>query len=238
MLSPPSRTLVLMITYAAVAVPFAGAADGARWQSAQAERALEVARFRDDRIVGDVSCLASDGTASRGATRFECAIQVWRRPPSVTRAQWGRLTGALRSGDKARVSRVIGLREGATPAERNAAVRRWGLDHPTREIFGLLVRSRSSWSLVPARLDLVTFDRSVRIASELRAAVPAIEAYGVDHDGYAGMNLVRLRQIDDGLSSRLQVVSADERGYCLQVSAGIVTWSLRGPGGTLATGRC
>jgi prepilin-type N-terminal cleavage/methylation domain-containing protein len=66
--------------------------------------------------------------------------------------------------------------------------------------------------------------------TNLRAAVPAAEAYYVDNQTYAGMNAASLRLIDSGLSPSLTVVSAGGSAYCLTETVAGKVWSVLGPG--------
>jgi type IV pilus assembly protein PilA len=66
--------------------------------------------------------------------------------------------------------------------------------------------------------------------ANLRAALPAAEAYYSDYKTYVGMDPGDLRSIDPGLSATLSVVSAGGRSYCISESVGGRDWSLAGPG--------
>jgi hypothetical protein len=66
--------------------------------------------------------------------------------------------------------------------------------------------------------------------TDLRAAVPAIEAWYVDHGKYAGMTIDRLRaQYDYGIPSGIRVVRATKKAYCVETTVRGDTWSYRGP---------
>jgi prepilin-type N-terminal cleavage/methylation domain-containing protein len=66
--------------------------------------------------------------------------------------------------------------------------------------------------------------------SNLRATLPAAEAYYSDNKTYVGMDAAALRLIDAGLSPSISVVSATSTNYCLTETISDATWSLRGPG--------
>jgi type IV pilus assembly protein PilA len=77
--------------------------------------------------------------------------------------------------------------------------------------------------------------------ANLRAAVPAAEAFFADYGTYATTGVApnpdfdesALRDIDTGLSSTVTVVNGDTDSYCLTSTVGDKVWSLAGPGATL-----
>jgi hypothetical protein len=80
---------------------------------------------------------------------------------------------------------------------------------------------------------------SPRAAAYLRAALPAIDAYGRALHGYAGMTAVLLRSTyDTSLDPSVVVVSATASGYCVQSTVGGATASMRGPAGAIEPGPC
>jgi type IV pilus assembly protein PilA len=66
--------------------------------------------------------------------------------------------------------------------------------------------------------------------ANLRAALPAAEAFYSDNGTYVGMDLTALKAIDQGLSTEIAVVSAAASTYCLKSTTR--TFSVKGPGGT------
>jgi len=78
-------------------------------------------------------------------------------------------------------------------------------------------------------------DRAERKAASanVRAAVPAAEAYYSDFSTYATMDAAALLAIDQGLSPTLVVVVPGNGGaaYCLENTQGNHTSSYNGPGG-------
>src|SRR5262249_26319599 len=66
--------------------------------------------------------------------------------------------------------------------------------------------------------------------ANLRAALPAAEAFYADSKTYVGMTEPALRLIDAGLASSLTVVTATATGYCLAATVSGETWSVNGPG--------
>jgi hypothetical protein len=71
----------------------------------------------------------------------------------------------------------------------------------------------------------------------LRAAVPAIEGYAADHDGYAGMTLAGLRIYDAGIVD-ISIVRASRDTYCIESGTGSAMFHKNGPGESSAPGPC
>jgi type IV pilus assembly protein PilA len=71
--------------------------------------------------------------------------------------------------------------------------------------------------------------------ANLRAALPAAEAYFADFNTYATMTKPLLVGIDSGISSTLAVASAAANTYCLTDTVGGKTWSVKGPGPSAAS---
>jgi type IV pilus assembly protein PilA len=78
-------------------------------------------------------------------------------------------------------------------------------------------------------------DRAADAASKanVRAAIPAVEAYSADNDGtgtdidgsdatsgYEGMTVALLQTIDQGLASSLAIGTVDADSYCVQAGSG------------------
>jgi type IV pilus assembly protein PilA len=80
-------------------------------------------------------------------------------------------------------------------------------------------------------------DRAIRAtaSSNLRQAVPAAEVYYGENGSYAGMTRAGLLALNIGLSPNVQVASAGPNTYCLTDTVGGQSWSLRGPGASVAT---
>ena len=79
-------------------------------------------------------------------------------------------------------------------------------------------------------------DRAANNAAKanLRAALPAAEAFYADNATYAGMTKVALVAIDSGVSDSLAVASAGATTYCLTDTVSGKTWSVLGPGASSA----
>ena len=75
-------------------------------------------------------------------------------------------------------------------------------------------------------------DRAANSAAKanLRAALPAAEAYFADNGTYVGMDAAALVAIDSGVSASLTIASAAASSYCLTDTVSGKTWSVAGPG--------
>jgi hypothetical protein len=81
-------------------------------------------------------------------------------------------------------------------------------------------------------------DSTAGLQSDLREAIPTLEAYYSDTGTYVGATHAKLRQIDTGLPTDIRVVSARANAYCLEASNGVATVSVTGPGATWSAGPC
>jgi hypothetical protein len=75
-------------------------------------------------------------------------------------------------------------------------------------------------------------------AATLRNAVPAIEAYAIDHAGYTGLTVEALRAIDAIIAADLVIAHADQRTYCIQVGEADASAHYEGPAGDVVAGPC
>jgi type IV pilus assembly protein PilA len=83
---------------------------------------------------------------------------------------------------------------------------------------------------VPSYLGLRARAGDSAAKANLRAAMPAAEAFYSDNLTYLGMSTASLRGIDSGLSASLGVVSGGASAYCLTDTVSGRTWSVLGPG--------
>jgi type IV pilus assembly protein PilA len=75
-------------------------------------------------------------------------------------------------------------------------------------------------------------------AANVRAAVPAAEAFYSDHGTYNGMTEAGLRaSYDAGLPTSLTITEADST-FCIQDTQGTHNYEFNGPGGTVTAGTC
>ena len=74
--------------------------------------------------------------------------------------------------------------------------------------------------------------------SNIRTAVPAIEAYQADNAGYTGMTVGGLQTVYSPGVQGIDIVSADASGYCIRSTAAGRTWYKDGPGAQVTTTAC
>src|ERR671938_722611 len=72
--------------------------------------------------------------------------------------------------------------------------------------------------------------------ANVRAAIPAVEAYNADNSkGYSGMTLAKLTAYDQGVKNVTIVGTPNTTSYCLSSTVGTRSWYKRGPGGDITT---
>jgi type IV pilus assembly protein PilA len=81
--------------------------------------------------------------------------------------------------------------------------------------------------------------------ANVRAAIPAVEAYNADNlgtgnsAGYAGMTVSLLQAYDSAIvPTKLTIVTANSVTYCVESTVGGKTWNKGGPGADILTGPC
>jgi prepilin-type N-terminal cleavage/methylation domain-containing protein len=91
---------------------------------------------------------------------------------------------------------------------------------------------------IPSYLSFKDRANDAAAKADVRAAVPAVEAYNSDStQGYTGMTLTALQSYDAGVVG-ITVVSASSVSYCIQAVVSTKTWMKNGPGAPLASGAC
>jgi hypothetical protein len=81
-------------------------------------------------------------------------------------------------------------------------------------------------------------DRAIADAeANVRAAVPALEAWNADHGTYEGATLARLRTYDYGVHD-VRLSQLTLTSYCLESRVDGAVASKRGPGGEIRPGDC
>jgi len=80
--------------------------------------------------------------------------------------------------------------------------------------------------VVPSYLGFKDRANKAAAGSNVRAALPAAEAYYSDQEPqtYAGMSTGTLRAIDAGISNSLSVPSASATGFCIEDTKGSFTY--------------
>jgi len=87
---------------------------------------------------------------------------------------------------------------------------------------------------VPSYLGFKQKAEQTAAQSDVREAIPSMEAYYSDHnDSYTGVNFAALQAYDSGLSSKLSKVEATGTGatYCISANVGSSWAHVSGPGG-------
>ena len=81
--------------------------------------------------------------------------------------------------------------------------------------------------------------------ANVRAAIPAVEAYNADNlgtansAGYAGMTVSLLQAYDSAIvPTKLNIKTATSVTYCVDSTVGGRVWSKSGPGADIVTGAC
>jgi prepilin-type N-terminal cleavage/methylation domain-containing protein len=74
--------------------------------------------------------------------------------------------------------------------------------------------------------------------SNIRTAVPAIEAYKNENGSYAGMTVPILQSTYSPGIQGIEIMSADAVGYCLRSTVGTQSWYKHGPAGEITTASC
>src|SRR5687767_5651057 len=83
-------------------------------------------------------------------------------------------------------------------------------------------------------------DRANKSAAQanVRAAIPAVEAYYADNNTYAGMTLTYLQTTYDQGVRNIIIVSATSTTYCMTSTVGAETWNKNGPANAITSGAC
>jgi type IV pilus assembly protein PilA len=66
--------------------------------------------------------------------------------------------------------------------------------------------------------------------SDVREAIPSMEAFFSDNSTYVGATPTALRVIDIGLSGAVQTSTLTTSAYCIGANVSGKTWSVQGPG--------
>ena len=98
---------------------------------------------------------------------------------------------------------------------------------------------------IPSYLSFKDRANNSAAKANVRAAVPAVEAYNADNTGtgasagYAGMTVTGLQVYDSAIvPSKLFIKTANATTYCVQSTVGNATWNKQGPGADIVTGAC
>jgi type IV pilus assembly protein PilA len=92
---------------------------------------------------------------------------------------------------------------------------------------------------IPSYLSFRDRANNAAAKANVRASVPAIEAYNADNSkGYSGMTLAKLTAYDQGVKNVVLVGTPNTTSYCVRSTVGTKTWYKRGPGGDITTTAC
>ena len=95
---------------------------------------------------------------------------------------------------------------------------------------------------VPAYLKFKDRANNAAAQANIRAMVPAMEAYNSDNNGYVGMTVAGLRTTYDAALKAAPTVtflgSPSATGYCVRSTVGSANYYKRGPGGDINTTAC
>jgi len=83
---------------------------------------------------------------------------------------------------------------------------------------------------------LVAID--VAAKSNIDVAVPAFQAYSLDHHGFTGMTLADLQASYSKGVQGIEVVSADATTYCVKSTVDGRSWFKNGPTAPITTASC
>jgi type IV pilus assembly protein PilA len=83
-------------------------------------------------------------------------------------------------------------------------------------------------------------DRANKSAAQanVRASIPAVEAYYADNNTYAGASLSYLQTTYDQGVKNIVIQSVTSTTYCIESTVGAETWKKAGPGADILTGSC
>jgi type IV pilus assembly protein PilA len=87
---------------------------------------------------------------------------------------------------------------------------------------------------IPSYLSFKDRANDAAAKANVRAAIPAVEAYNSDStQGYAGMTVSSLLSYDAGVTG-VTVPSATSVGYCIKSTVANKVWYKNGPGATIS----
>jgi hypothetical protein len=75
-------------------------------------------------------------------------------------------------------------------------------------------------------------------AENVRAAIPALDAFFAESGSYGGLTTAKLRELDPGLGATVTVVWSRPDAVCIQSTVNAVTASATRPNGGVIAGSC
>ena len=92
---------------------------------------------------------------------------------------------------------------------------------------------------VPSYLSFRDRANNSAAKANVRAAIPAVEAYNADNTkGYSGITLTKMQAYDQGVKNVVLLGAANTTSYCLKSQVGTKAWYKQGPGGDITTLAC
>jgi type IV pilus assembly protein PilA len=98
---------------------------------------------------------------------------------------------------------------------------------------------------IPSYLSFKDRANSAAAKANVRAAIPAVEAYNADNvntgasAGYAGMTVTGLQLYDSAIvPTKLSIQAATSVTYCIYSTVGGNSWKKSGPGADIVSGAC
>jgi type IV pilus assembly protein PilA len=92
---------------------------------------------------------------------------------------------------------------------------------------------------VPSYLSFRDRANNSAARANVRAAIPAVEAYNADNSkGYSGMTLSKLQAYDQGVKNIVILGTPNTTSYCISSTVGTKSWYKRGPGADIVTTAC
>jgi prepilin-type N-terminal cleavage/methylation domain-containing protein len=91
---------------------------------------------------------------------------------------------------------------------------------------------------IPSYLKFKDRANTSAAAANVRAAVPGVEAYSADHNGYSGLTSAILQASYDAGIKHVRVPTASATTYCIESTVGPETWHKSGPSADIQTGAC
>ena len=91
---------------------------------------------------------------------------------------------------------------------------------------------------IPSYLKFKDRATSAAAQSNVRAAIPGMEAYSADHGGYTSATSALLRSDYDGGIKHIRVKTASATSYCIDSTVGTSVYKKNGPSADITSGAC
>jgi type IV pilus assembly protein PilA len=92
---------------------------------------------------------------------------------------------------------------------------------------------------VPSYLSFRDRANNSAAKANVRAAIPAVEAYNADNSkGYSGMDLTDMQVYDQAVKNVVILGAPTQTSYCIKSTVGTKAWSKKGPGGDITSTLC